>query len=97
MLTDQEKLDALMALSKLPSVETEVMENGEKYLQVMPSSNGVHIVERHEYVGPEGAGYTDIVRVEKEGVEWIYREHYGREKYRDAESGVWIELKPEMR
>ena len=90
MLTEQEQVEALNTLAKLPEAK---MESG-RYIQVLPSSpDGVHIVRRDEYAGPEGEGYVDTVTCEKEGQTWMLQEHHGPEKYRDGNNGVWMDIK----
>ena len=89
MLTDQEQIDALGVLAKMPEAK---MEAG-RFVQVLPSSpDGVHIVRRDEYAGPEGEGYVDTVTREKDRAIWMLQEHHGPEKYRDGNNGKWIEM-----
>lgn len=85
--TDKTKAVALRD-TQLPAVK---MTKG-KYVQVMPIQANVDvIIQRHEYVGPEGIGYTDITELAKGDRRWTCANHVGPEKYRDRYNDVWTE------
>jgi len=62
-----------------------------RYEQILPIEikPGVFI-ERHQYLGPKGIGYTDIVTVPKGRKAYRNSVHYGPETYRDVDNGVWL-------
>ena len=56
-----------------------------KYKQVLPSSpDGKHTVERHEYVGSLGVGYSRILTTTDSGIVHTYQDHQGPEPYRKS-------------
>ena len=90
-LTRVEKTESETVMKTLPPPE----QKGDHYVQVMPSSpDGINTIERHEYVGPQGIGYTDITRRTKDGRVWQMMFHYGPETYRDSNNGVWQDATP---